>query len=41
MSDFKFNLFYNNDSNTFQELMNKVFANYFKQQIECEALQKC
>jgi len=38
MDYFKFNLIYKNDSNTFQELMNKIFSNFVKQKIESDDL---
>jgi hypothetical protein len=38
MNEYKFNLFYNNGSNSFQEIMNKIFSNYFKQKLESEEL---
>ena len=38
MNDFKFNIFYNNDTTTFQELMNKIFSNYVKLSLENDGL---
>lgn len=38
MSDFKFNIFYNDTETTFQELMNKIFSNYVKQALESDGL---
>lgn len=38
MNNFKFNVFYNNETATFHELMNKIFSNYVKQTLESNGL---
>lgn len=38
MNDFKFNILYNNNTTTFEELMNKIFSNYIKKTLESDGL---